>query len=54
MWRRMIPLVRFRRGERKDDEMAQHLSTFDQDEGVVFVGMAQEKASCEFRVGYAT
>jgi hypothetical protein len=39
-----IPLVPFRRGERKDDVMAQHLATFDKDEGVVFVGKAQEKA----------
>jgi hypothetical protein len=39
-----IALVQFRRGERKDDVMAQHLATFDKDEGVVFVGKAQEKA----------
>ena len=39
-----IPLVQFRRGERKDDVMAQRLATFDKDEGVVFVGKAQEKA----------
>ena len=45
MWpRRKIPLVQFRRGERKDDVMAQRLATFDKDEGVVFVGKAQEKA----------
>lgn len=39
-----IALVRFRRGERKDDVMAQYLAKFDQDEGVVFIGKAQEKA----------
>jgi hypothetical protein len=38
-----IPLVRFRKGERKDDVMAEHLRRFDKDEGVVFVGKAQEK-----------
>jgi hypothetical protein len=39
-----IPLVRFRKGERKDDVMAEHLRRFDKDEGVVFIGKAQEKA----------
>jgi len=40
---RQIPLVAFRKGERKDNVMAQHLRKFQQDEGVVFVGKAQEK-----------
>jgi hypothetical protein len=40
---RQIPLVVFRKGERKDSVMAQHLRKFQQDEGVVFVGKAQEK-----------
>jgi DNA-binding MarR family transcriptional regulator len=38
-----VPLVQFRKGERKDDVMAAHLRRFGQDEGVVFVGKAQEK-----------
>jgi len=40
---RAIPLVAFRKGERKDAVMAEHLRRFAQDEGVVFVGKAQEK-----------
>ena len=38
-----IPVVQFRKGERKDDVMAKHLRQFSQDEGVVFIGKAQEK-----------
>ena len=38
-----IPLVQFRRGQRKDEVMAEHLRHFRHDEGVVFVGKAQEK-----------
>ena len=38
-----IPLVAFRKGERKDAVMAEHLRRFAQHEGVVFVGKAQEK-----------
>jgi hypothetical protein len=38
-----IPVVPFRKGQRKDDVMAQHLKHFQQPEGVVFVGKAQEK-----------
>ena len=40
---RAIPLVAFRKGERKDAVMAEHLRRFAQHEGVVFVGKAQEK-----------
>jgi len=39
-----LPLVRFRKGERKDDVFKKHLETFTQTEGVVFVGVTQEKA----------
>src|ERR1041384_2103462 len=39
-----LPLVRFRKGERKDDVLKKHLETFTQTEGVVFVGVTQEKA----------
>ena len=38
-----IPLVQFRKGQRKDNVMAEHLGKFHKQEGVVFVGKAQEK-----------
>jgi hypothetical protein len=38
-----IPLVQFRKGERKDTVMAEHLRRFAGEEGVLFVGKAQEK-----------
>ena len=38
-----IPVVQFRKGERKDEVMAEHLRKFEKEEGVVFVGKAQEK-----------
>jgi hypothetical protein len=38
-----IPLVQFRKGQRKDDVMKEHLRKFRKDEGVVFIGKAQEK-----------
>jgi hypothetical protein len=40
-----IPLVQFRKGQRKDEVMAEHLHKFRQEEAVVFVGKAQEKTS---------
>src|ERR1700682_4676567 len=40
---REIPLVQFRKGQRKDAVMAEHLAKFGKQEGVVFVGKAQEK-----------
>jgi hypothetical protein len=39
-----IPLVTFQRGQRKDDIAAQYRARFSPEEGVVFVGKAQEKA----------
>lgn len=39
-----VPLVRFERGQRKDDIAATYRARFDQREGVVFIGVAQEKA----------
>lgn len=39
-----IPLVRFQKGQRKDDVFQQRLRRFKAPEGVVFVGVAQEKA----------
>jgi hypothetical protein len=40
-----IPLVRFSSGQRKDTVMAEHLRHFGGEEGVVFVGKAQEKTA---------
>src|SRR5437867_556904 len=42
---RTIPIVRFQRGQRKDDVAARYRSRFKHAEGVVFIGIAQEKAS---------
>jgi hypothetical protein len=39
-----IPLVRFQKGQRKDDIFQQRLRKFKASHGVVFVGVAQEKA----------
>ena len=39
-----IPVVSFRKGERKDDVAAGFLKAFKGDEGVLFIGKAQEKA----------
>jgi hypothetical protein len=39
-----IPVVTFRKGERKDDVAAGYLKAFRADEGVLFIGKAQEKA----------
>ena len=39
-----IDLIRFRRGERKDDRAQDYLRRFSGGEGVLFVGTAQEKA----------
>jgi hypothetical protein len=38
-----IALVQFSPGQRKDDVMAEHLRHFTREEGVVFIGKAQEK-----------
>jgi hypothetical protein len=37
--------VQFRKGQRKDDVMAEQLRQFSSNEGVVFIGKAQEKTS---------
>jgi hypothetical protein len=39
---RQIPVVRFCKGQRKDEVMAEHLRRFAHEEGIVFVGKAQE------------
>jgi hypothetical protein len=38
-----IPIVHFRKGQRKDDVAAEHLKKFTKEEGVLFIGKAQEK-----------
>lgn len=40
-----IEVVQFRKGQRKDDVMAERLARFTAEEGIVFVGKAQEKVS---------
>ena len=40
-----VPVVEFRKGQRKDDIAKERLAQFDRNEGIVFVGKAQEKAS---------
>ena len=40
-----IPLVTFAKGQRKDEVALARYAKFDREEGVVFVGKAQEKAS---------
>jgi len=48
-----IDMVRFKKGERKDDITKERLADFDQDEGVLYIGVAQEKFST-FRVSQQT
>jgi hypothetical protein len=43
--RRDIPVHRFVKGERKDDVMHGFLKDFREEQGVVFIGIAQEKAT---------
>jgi hypothetical protein len=38
-----VPWVDFVKGQRKDDVMHDHLARFDREEGVLFIGRAQEK-----------
>jgi hypothetical protein len=40
-----VDLITFEKGQRKDDLAKQYLAAFDGDEGVLFIGKAQEKAS---------
>jgi hypothetical protein len=42
---RQVPWVDFVKGQRKDDVMHEHLARFTAEEGVLFIGRAQEKAS---------
>jgi hypothetical protein len=43
--RHNVPIVRFERGQRKEDVARQRLARFKRDEGVVFIGVAQEKVA---------
>ena len=38
-----IPVVRFGKGQRKDDVAAEYRKKFQGEEGVLFIGKAQEK-----------
>src|SRR5438874_13776912 len=40
-----IPIVQFRKGQRKDDVAAEHRARFQGTEGVLFLGKAQEKVN---------
>jgi len=42
---REIPVVRFEKGQRKDDVAHEHLARFDGEEGIYMIGVAQEKVS---------
>lgn len=41
--RQNVPLITFEKDQRKDDVMKEHLAKFKAEEGVLFVGKAQEK-----------
>jgi len=40
-----VDLIRFEKGVRKDDIAKAYLAQFEDEEGVLFIGKAQEKAS---------
>ena len=40
-----IPVVMFQKGQRKEEIAAEHLASFKAEEGIVFVGKAQEKTA---------
>ncbi|MDQ3621881.1 MAG: hypothetical protein M3463_05230, partial [Verrucomicrobiota bacterium] len=40
-----IPMIHFKKGQRKDSVMQKRLAKFQKEEGVVFIGIAQEKAT---------
>jgi hypothetical protein len=43
--RQEIPVIHFQKGQRKDDVATDYLARFTKNEGVLFLGKAQEKAS---------
>jgi hypothetical protein len=42
---REIPVVRFAKGQRKDDVAHEHLARFTDPEGIYMIGVAQKKTS---------
>jgi hypothetical protein len=44
---REIQIVRFEKGQRKDDVAHEHLARFDGEDGIYMIGVAQEKARGE-------
>src|SRR5438105_4999363 len=40
-----VPVIAFAKGQRKDDVAREHLARFAGEEGILFIGKAQEKAS---------
>jgi len=44
--RNQVPMIKFERGESKDDVAAERRRKFDRREGMVFIGVAQEKPIC--------
>ncbi len=43
--RHHIPVIRFARGQRKDEVALEHLARFRGEEGILFVGIAQERSA---------
>src|SRR6478609_9066098 len=41
--REKVPIIQFRKGQRKDDIAAEQRRKFHKTEGVIFIGKAQEK-----------
>jgi hypothetical protein len=41
-----VPVIRFEKGQRKDDVAQEHLARFKGTEGLLFIGKAQEKTRC--------
>ena len=43
--RNAVPIIEFKNGQRKEQVARQHIARFNQPEGVVMIGVAQEKVS---------
>jgi hypothetical protein len=48
-----LPLVQFRKGQRKDDVMAEHLRMYGKDEGVVFIAAKAMPLRASCRLAYS-
>ncbi len=44
--REKIPIIQFRKGQRKDDIATEQRKKFHKDEGVVFIGKARRRLRC--------